>query len=46
MFQTVIPETVKLREAPSYGLSIYEHDPSGAGARAYKALVEEVKVWA
>ena len=46
MFQTVIPETVKLREAPSYGLSIYEHDPSGAGARAYKAFVEEVKAWA
>lgn len=42
MFQTVIPETVKLREAPSFGMSIFEHDPSGAGAKAYRSLVDEV----
>lgn len=42
MFKTVIPETVKLREAPSYSQSIFDYDPNGAGASAYRALVEEV----
>ena len=42
MFETVIPETVKLRESPSYGISIYDHDPSGAGSKAYKNFVAEV----
>ena len=41
-YKTVIPETVKLREAPSYSQSIFEYDPNGAGAKAYQALVEEV----
>lgn len=44
MFKSVIPETVKLREAPSYGISIYDHDPSGAGSKAYKELVEEIVI--
>jgi len=42
MCQTLIPETVKLREAPSYGLSIFDYDGSGSGAIAYRALVDEV----
>ncbi|VEP17773.1 Chromosome partitioning protein ParA [Hyella patelloides LEGE 07179] len=42
MFQAVIPETVKLREAPSYGISIYDHDPTGAGAQAYEDFVTEI----
>lgn len=42
MFKTLIPETVKLREAPSYGISIFDHDPTGAGASAYREFVEEV----
>jgi chromosome partitioning protein len=37
----VIPRTVRLSEAPSFGKSILEHDPSGAGARAYRALAKE-----
>jgi chromosome partitioning protein len=45
MFKTVIPETVKLREAPSHGQSIFEYDPQGAGAKAYRALIEEVCQW-
>lgn len=45
MFKSVIPETVKLREAPSYSISIFDHDPSGAGSIAYRELVEEVKAW-
>lgn len=42
MFKTVIPETVKLREAPSHQQSIFDYDPSGAGAKAYRELVKEV----
>jgi chromosome partitioning protein len=42
VFQTVIPRTVKLSEAPSYGLSIEEYEPSGKGAQAYRALAQEV----
>jgi chromosome partitioning protein len=42
MFKTLIPETVKLREAPSYGQSIFDYDSSSNGAIAYQALVKEV----
>lgn len=42
MFETLIPETVKLREAPSHGQSIFDYDPSGSGAKAYQSLVNEV----
>ncbi|NJN48563.1 MAG: ParA family protein [Alkalinema sp. RL_2_19] len=42
MFAAKIPETVKLREAPSYGQSIFEYDAAGSGALAYRAFVDEV----
>lgn len=41
-FQTVIPRTVRLAEAPSFGQTILEHDPRSPGALAYKQLTEEV----
>ncbi|MBQ6622254.1 MAG: ParA family protein [Mogibacterium sp.] len=41
VFSTVIPKNVRLAEAPSYGLSILDYDPSSKGARAYLALAEE-----
>jgi chromosome partitioning protein len=41
VYQTVIPRTVRLGEAPSFGRSILEHDPHGNGARAYRALAAE-----
>jgi len=41
VYETVIPRTVRLSEAPSFGRSILEHDPNGAGARAYRALAAE-----
>ena len=34
--------SVKLSEAPEYGKTIFEHDPRGAGAKGYKALVDRV----
>ena len=41
-YRTVIPRTVRLSEAPSHGRTILDYDPSSAGARAYRALAEEV----
>ena len=41
VYQTVIPRTVRLSEAPSFGKSILEHEPNGAGAKAYRALAAE-----
>ena len=41
VYSTVIPRTVRLSEAPSFGKSILEYDPSGVGAAAYRALARE-----
>ena len=41
-FSTVIPRTVRLSEAPSYGQPITEFDPSSRGARAYQRLAREL----
>ncbi len=41
VYETVIPRTVRLSEAPSFGKSILEYDPNGTGARAYRALAAE-----
>jgi chromosome partitioning protein len=40
-FQTVIPRSVRLAEAPSHGAPIQQYDPASAGARAYEALADE-----
>jgi chromosome partitioning protein len=41
VYATVIPRTVRLSEAPSFGKSIFEFDPKGSGAQAYRALGQE-----
>ena len=41
-FNTIIPRTVKLSEAPSYGEPIISYDPEGRGSQAYKNLAKEV----
>jgi chromosome partitioning protein len=41
VYATMIPRTVRLSEAPSFGKSILEYDPKGTAARAYRALAEE-----
>lgn len=42
VFDTIIPRTVKLSEAPSYGIPITQYDPLGKGAMSYTELAEEV----
>jgi chromosome partitioning protein len=42
IFNTVIPRSVRLSEAPSYGQSIFEYDPQSRGAQAYKILTQEL----
>ena len=41
-FETVIPRSVRLSEAPSHGLPIGLYAPSSTAAKAYRALAAEV----
>jgi len=41
VYQTIIPRSVRLGEAPSFGKPIIEYEPEGVGATAYRALAEE-----
>jgi chromosome partitioning protein len=42
VFESIIPRTVRLGEAPSYGETILSYAPDTAGAAAYHALAQEV----
>ena len=42
VFNTVIPRTVRLAEAPSYGQPISMYAPTSTGAQAYEALAREI----
>lgn len=42
VFQTIIPRSVRLAEAPSYGLPISLYAPESGAARAYAALAQEI----
>ncbi len=41
-FRSIIPRSVRLAEAPSHGLPISAYAPATPGARAYKALAQEI----
>ena len=41
VFETVIPRSVRLAEAPSYGRPIARYSPESRGAQAYQALAAE-----
>jgi chromosome partitioning protein len=41
-FETVIPRSVRLTEAPSYGQPARVYDPASRGSLAYAALAEEL----
>jgi chromosome partitioning protein len=42
IFDSIIPRSVKLAEAPSYGRSILHYDPKSSGAKAYESLAKEI----
>ena len=42
IFENVIPRTVRLSEAPSFGKTIFAYDPLSPGATAYKKLSKEI----
>jgi chromosome partitioning protein len=42
VFKSVVPRSVRLAEAPSYGLPISAYAPGSVGAQAYEALAKEL----
>ena len=40
--RTVVPRSVRLSEAPSYGQPIITFDPSSRGATAYRNVAKEI----
>jgi chromosome partitioning protein len=41
-FKTIVPRSIRLAEAPSYGLPISAYAPNSLGAKAYEKLALEV----
>ncbi len=42
VFRSVIPRSVRLAEAPSFGRSILHYDPKSKGGKAYERLAREI----
>jgi chromosome partitioning protein len=42
VFETIIPRSVRLAEAPSYGLPVSAYAPESTAAKAYEMLALEV----
>ena len=43
VFSAVIPRNIRLAEAPSHGIPVTHYDKFSRGAKAYKAMAEEIK---
>jgi chromosome partitioning protein len=41
VFETIIPRSIRLGEAPGHGKTILAYDPSGMGAQSYRELARE-----
>jgi chromosome partitioning protein len=44
LFDTIVPRSVRLAEAPSYGRPVAFHDPDSRGAVAYRELADEIRL--
>jgi chromosome partitioning protein len=42
VFQTIVPRSIRLAEAPSFGKSILTYDPRSKGAESYIQLAKEI----
>jgi len=42
VFKSIVPRSIRLAEAPSYGLPISAYAPSSVGAHAYESLAREL----
>jgi chromosome partitioning protein len=42
VFETVVPRVVAMAEAPSFGKTILQYDPSSKAADAYRRLAQEI----
>jgi chromosome partitioning protein len=42
MFRTVIPRSVRVAEAPSFGMPVLAHAPASRGSVAYRELAAEL----
>jgi len=42
VFETIIPRSIRLAEAPSYGQPISRYAPESSGAKAYEILAREI----
>ncbi|MGI9395011.1 MAG: ParA family protein [Boseongicola sp.] len=42
VFKTIVPRNVRVSEAPSYAMPVIYYDSTSKGARAYRALAQEV----
>ena len=42
VLQTIIPRSVRVSEAPSYGQSVITYDPASSGAVAYAEAAREL----
>ena len=42
VLQTIIPRSVRVSEAPSYGQSVITYDPASSGALAYVEAAREL----
>jgi chromosome partitioning protein len=40
--ETVIPRSVRISEAPSYGQSVVRYDPGSVGAKTYRGAAAEI----
>jgi chromosome partitioning protein len=43
VFASVIPRSVRVAEAPSHGVPVFEHAPESRGAAAYRQLAQELR---
>jgi len=41
IFRSVIPRSIRLAEAPSFGKTIFKYDPDSKAAKAYERLARE-----